>query len=271
VQKLSEAKDFLAEQLAEGSVEVVVILERAEEAGISKATLRRAKGALGVRSYTSGVGAPWMWRLPERAETSATEIAVRGEDPAYEVGDPSGATLGREIRQVYDDPSTLWRALLASRGLLGPASEELGVSREALELVAEEDPNVAELIRRATERALDTTIGRLWEVADTGHVPALGRLLAARAAHRGFGTTGGKRAAERMVPVKLRVHVPWREELGSVTFEMPESEAEELPDETLISVHGESSGQTTELTENPDDPIGEHLDERLSEFLDRDA
>ena len=61
---LDEAQEFLRLQLADAPVPADVIKRLAQAAGIARATLRRAKHALGVLSKKSGMEGHWMWRLP---------------------------------------------------------------------------------------------------------------------------------------------------------------------------------------------------------------
>jgi KaiC/GvpD/RAD55 family RecA-like ATPase len=60
--KLDEAIEFLRETLADGPVGSTQLTEQAEEAEISKATLKRAKTKLGVKSEKHDEG--WAWVLP---------------------------------------------------------------------------------------------------------------------------------------------------------------------------------------------------------------
>jgi len=70
-----EAADFLREELAGGPVEAAQVWRDSKDAGIAPATLKRAKAAIGVRSYRQNVsGAPrgegrWLWELPQDAST----------------------------------------------------------------------------------------------------------------------------------------------------------------------------------------------------------
>ena len=41
------------------------VKEQAKEAGISQATLRRAKEKLGIVPYKQNFSSPWMWELPK--------------------------------------------------------------------------------------------------------------------------------------------------------------------------------------------------------------
>jgi hypothetical protein len=61
---MSEAKGFLLEELADGSVAAERVKEDAHGAGVSERTLKRAKRALGVRSEKEGDDS-WSWVLPE--------------------------------------------------------------------------------------------------------------------------------------------------------------------------------------------------------------
>ncbi len=67
---LEDAKEFLAEVLANGSVAVEQVEDEAENAGISKSTLRRAKRLLGVKSERVSGGnegrGHWEWSLATR-------------------------------------------------------------------------------------------------------------------------------------------------------------------------------------------------------------
>lgn len=64
---LGEAMEFLREALKDAPVESKDARKSAREAGVSEATLRRAKAALGVRSTKAGDGS-WSWALPPRNE-----------------------------------------------------------------------------------------------------------------------------------------------------------------------------------------------------------
>jgi hypothetical protein len=62
--KRDDAKDFITANLANGATPAAEIKTRAENAGISKNTLERAKSELGVMSVQQG-GA-WLWTLPSK-------------------------------------------------------------------------------------------------------------------------------------------------------------------------------------------------------------
>jgi hypothetical protein len=64
-----DAEEFLREILAGGPVPSDDVVAEAKEAGITTATLRRAKDSIGVRAAKQGgqfggVGARWYWKLP---------------------------------------------------------------------------------------------------------------------------------------------------------------------------------------------------------------
>jgi len=64
-----EAADFLQERLADGPVKQKDIAEEAEANGITKATLRRAKNDLKIKSSKGkGLDSEWMWHLPKLQE-----------------------------------------------------------------------------------------------------------------------------------------------------------------------------------------------------------
>ena len=71
---VERAKVWLAELLKTGSREQREISELAEAEGISRATLRRAKIALHVRSRRAEFGGSWFWWLPEDAGQSAERV-----------------------------------------------------------------------------------------------------------------------------------------------------------------------------------------------------
>lgn len=64
---LGEAKEFLQHVCIIGCT-AQQVKEQAEEAGISYATLKRAKKELGIKSKKGGQNGSWMWRLPDLEE-----------------------------------------------------------------------------------------------------------------------------------------------------------------------------------------------------------
>ena len=83
--ELEEAKSFLQGLLANGPMAPDAIMEEARRAGISTATLRRAKTALGVVSRPDKVGGVvrgWNWHLPTRCSPSPDAHVTGGEHVA---------------------------------------------------------------------------------------------------------------------------------------------------------------------------------------------
>jgi hypothetical protein len=68
---ITEAKGFLREELADGAKSPEEIKKVAESAGLSWATVRRAKMVLKIKSIKSGLADGWLWRLPEDAQPDA--------------------------------------------------------------------------------------------------------------------------------------------------------------------------------------------------------
>jgi len=75
------AETFLREELADGPLGAAGIKQRAEEAGISAATLRRARERLGVTVGKSAMAGGWIWGLPKVA--AATEGAQPNTEGAH--------------------------------------------------------------------------------------------------------------------------------------------------------------------------------------------
>lgn len=64
---MSEAKDFLREELADGPRGAQDIKKAAQAAGLSWATIRRAQENLGIKPRKTGLDGGWQWQLPEDA------------------------------------------------------------------------------------------------------------------------------------------------------------------------------------------------------------
>jgi hypothetical protein len=97
---IDKAVDFLGEQLAAGPMTSEEIRTRAKDAGFSWATVRRAKGQLGVlsmRKSEGGAGAgEWLWSLPQGAQSEEAQDAQAGQHAQKE------QTQGA---QIQDTPS----------------------------------------------------------------------------------------------------------------------------------------------------------------------
>jgi putative DNA primase/helicase len=68
-----EATDFLSETLSDGAIAAKEVKRQAEEAGISTASLRRARQSLGVKVEREGGIADkgrWLWTLPKVSKVS---------------------------------------------------------------------------------------------------------------------------------------------------------------------------------------------------------
>jgi AAA domain len=106
---LDEAKAVLRDLLDRGPMPSKDVQRQAHEAGISDATLRRAKDALGVKSIRpDGFNGPWSWTLPDGVH--AQEAAYMLNPDREHVPAPvSMYTLGPELqseamRIFGDDP-----------------------------------------------------------------------------------------------------------------------------------------------------------------------
>ena len=66
---IAEAEDFLQTLLADGPVPSKEVAVEAQEAGIAKATLRRAKASLDIKSYKDGMKGGWFCALPKAFNT----------------------------------------------------------------------------------------------------------------------------------------------------------------------------------------------------------
>jgi energy-coupling factor transporter ATP-binding protein EcfA2 len=61
-----DAKEFLEELLADGSLPSKQVRSEADQAGLTWATVRRAQQALGVVVAKEGMKGPWTWQLPPK-------------------------------------------------------------------------------------------------------------------------------------------------------------------------------------------------------------
>jgi putative DNA primase/helicase len=129
--RLSDAKDFLAEELSDGPIRATVIENRAKDRGIAERTLKRAKKDLRVRSLRQGgLGGKgdWLWSLPE-AEPSAKEANADEQSP--------GAT--GDVESLHSRPKRSGPPSPDRRGPIpndGPLSGSLDGDAEAERLAA---------------------------------------------------------------------------------------------------------------------------------------
>jgi putative DNA primase/helicase len=62
---MKEAMEFLRDELAAGPQSAQAIKKAAASAGVSWATIRRAKDELKIRSVKGGLQDGWLWELPK--------------------------------------------------------------------------------------------------------------------------------------------------------------------------------------------------------------
>jgi hypothetical protein len=99
---LEEAKDFLQSHLAEGAAPASDVQAAAKAAGISPASLRRARNDMGITPKKSGMTGEWRWMLPEhpKALKSAEDahsgaMSIFGADEHLRVGQETQASQVR--------------------------------------------------------------------------------------------------------------------------------------------------------------------------------
>ena len=108
----AEARDFLVDLLANGSVPSTDVVKHAHEAGISDRTLKRAKRDLGVVATKKGMKAGWGWSLgeegheiPKRANGnsrhSSEEVGPLRREPAPNGVDDLLAALDADARETF--------------------------------------------------------------------------------------------------------------------------------------------------------------------------
>jgi putative DNA primase/helicase len=64
---LDDAKDFLAEILKDGPKPARELFDAGKEEGFSKQTLRRARKALGIRTWRKGMPGKTFWEVAQKA------------------------------------------------------------------------------------------------------------------------------------------------------------------------------------------------------------
>jgi len=73
---INEAKEFLTAALSQKPRLGCEVLEEGSQAGISKATLKRAKKELAIVSHKNGLSGGWEWSLPKGDQLQHTQIMI---------------------------------------------------------------------------------------------------------------------------------------------------------------------------------------------------
>src|SRR5918994_7675904 len=201
-ERLEEAKIFLRNVLADDPVDSGVVREKAAEAGITEKTLKRAKAAIGVGSSRAG---SWcsLWSLP--AEQAAPSEAK--PDGAPQANLPA---TSRGIAWLRENPEAVAEAVRENRGLLTHAARQLGVHRNSLARLRDEDDGVRNLVAEAQESLVDeledTAFGRA--LRGGGSQQLLMFLLKTKGKARGYVEAAREREAINLSNVRIDVRWP---------------------------------------------------------------
>lgn len=105
---LDDAADWLGDQLREGPRQVKDIERDAQDAGYSKATLRRAKARIGAVAAKAAYDGGWEWMLPTPAEGAQTsKMLIEGAQR------PPNERLRENTARTYEIPAETPKALKA--------------------------------------------------------------------------------------------------------------------------------------------------------------
>lgn len=130
---LVEAQGILRQILADGDVEAKAALSQCRDAGVSEATARRARQALGVeaRKQGFGPGGHWLWSLPPKALNAPPTEADLRSDPAKT---PIGALVHEHERLSTDeqlDPLPVEALLSGPEGAAKALNENLSLRSDS--------------------------------------------------------------------------------------------------------------------------------------------
>jgi hypothetical protein len=200
--RLEEAKRFLKGILTEGPVDSELVRKKAAEAEISEKTLKRAKAALGVRSSRAGSWSS-MWSLP--AEQVPSFEAMPDESVPATL--PSAS---RGIAWLRENPEAVAEAVRENRGLLSHAARQLGVHRNSLARLRDENHWVRDMVEEAQETLVDeledTAFGRA--LRGGGNQQLLMFLLKTKGKARGYVEAAREREVTSQNNVRIILHWP---------------------------------------------------------------
>ena len=230
--RLEEAEMFLSNILADGPVDSGVVREKAGEAGISEKTLKRAKAALGIKSSRAG---SWcsLWSLPAE-HTPSSEAKPDQSLPA------TLATASRGIAWLRENPEAVAEAVRKNWGLLTHAARQLGVHRNSLAHLRDENDWVRDLVEEAQESLVDelenVAFGRA--LRGGGNQQMLMFLLKTKGKGRGYIEAARVREAINLSNVRIDVRWPLidehpEDEQQSDGFAEEVIDVEVLPDESV--------------------------------------
>ena len=230
--RLEEAEMFLSNILADGPVDSGVVREKAGEAGISEKTLKRAKAALGIKSSRAG---SWcsMWSLPGE-HTPSSEAKPNENLPA------TLPTASRGIAWLRENVDAVAEAVRENRGLLSHAARQLGVHRNSLARLRDENDWVRDLVEEAQESLVDeledVAFGRA--LRGGGNQQLLMFLLKTKGKARGYIEAARVREAINLSNVRIDVRWPLidehpEDEQQSDGFAEEVIDVEVLPDESV--------------------------------------
>ena len=127
---LSEAKDFLREELAEGPRPAAEMYDVAEEAGIAKDTLKRARREVATSERTGGVGEGGFWEWELKASEDALSVASSDNailrDKTGEKGPENGAKSAFEANWPKNGMGEETSSVSTKRGMAEKGGIEEG-------------------------------------------------------------------------------------------------------------------------------------------------